>query len=133
MDQQVWPLIIIFTLFFIEAELETNDGTIDLCSEICLGAYKFANSLTDTSNCDLCKKNFVNNLKTKRKIYFSGKSNQFCSEACQNVFVMQSREIVPCSWCKVRKYNFDMIEKYLEDGTQKHLCSLNCFSLFSKK
>ena len=116
------------------AELETNDGTIELCSDPCLGAYKFANSLTDASTCDLCKKDFVNTLKTKKKIFFGGKSNQFCSEACQNVFVMQTREIVPCSWCKVRKYNFDMIEKYMEDDltAAKHLCSLNCFNLFMK-
>ena len=116
----------------VEAELETNDGVIELCCDTCLSTYKFAHNMTDACKCDLCKKEFVNTLKTKRKIYFGGKSNQFCSEACQNVFVMQTREIVPCSWCKVRKYNFDMIEMFHEDSA-KHLCSLNCFNLFSKK
>jgi hypothetical protein len=60
--------------------------------------------------------------------------------ACQNVFVMQSREIVPCSWCKVRKYNFDMIERFNNnnvvnngDSNDKasHFCSVNCLKMFT--
>lgn len=114
------------------AELMLEAETIKLCGQPCLGAYKFANNLGNACQCDLCKKEFLNESKDKKTIYYSGKSNVFCSEACQNVFVMQTREIVPCSWCKVRKYNFDMIEKFFEDGTAKHFCSVNCFKLLFK-
>ena len=49
----------------------------------------------------------------------------------QNVFVMQQRKIVPCAYCKVKKYNFDMIEKFPPGQTSNsHLyCSLNCLNL----
>jgi len=119
----------------VEAELILEDDkVIKLCSAPCLGAYKFGNNLLDTYPCDLCNKECQKikdkngKLVPKKVIYFSGKSNRFCSEACQNVFVMQTREIVPCSWCKVRKYNFDMIEKF-QKGLAKHFCSVNCLRL----
>ena len=41
---------------------------------------------------------------------------------------MKERKIVPCSTCKVKKYNFDMIEKF-PDGDQSSsslYCSLYC-------
>ena len=41
---------------------------------------------------------------------------------------MKERKIVPCSTCKVKKYNFDMIEKF-PDGDQSSsslYCSLFC-------
>jgi len=119
----------------VEAELILEDDkVIKLCSAPCLGAYKFGNNLKDTYPCDLCSKECQKikdkngTLVPRKVIYFSGKSNRFCSEACQNVFVMQTREIVPCSWCKVRKYNFDMIEKF-QNGIAKHFCSVNCLRL----
>ena len=116
----------------VESELILEDKTIKLCSEICLGAYKFANNLADAVKCDLCNKETPKNYKNGKVIYFGGKSNRFCSEACQNVFVMQSREIVPCSWCKVRKYNFDMIERYgdAQKEIPQHFCSVNCLKLY---
>ena len=48
--------------------------------------------------------------------------------ALQNVYIMKERKIVPCSTCKVKKYNFDMIEKFPEaDQTSSNLyCSLFC-------
>ena len=119
----------------VEAELiiPHEDRVIKLCSIMCMGAFKFGHGYTNTFPCDLCSKESVidKNSRTgsgRKIIYYSGKSNQFCSEACQNVFVMKTREIVPCSWCKVRKYNFDMIEKF-RDGIAKHYCSINCLRL----
>ena len=43
---------------------------------------------------------------------------------------MQNREIVPCKWCNVRKYNFDMIEKAdpSQSGKFIYYCSLNCYN-----
>ena len=32
----------------------------------------------------------------------AGSSKAFCSKACQNVYVMTNRKIVPCANCKVR-------------------------------
>lgn len=45
-----------------------------------------------------------------------------------NIFIITKRQIVPCQWCKVKKYNFDMIEK-LSGGNKIMLCSLNCLTL----
>ena len=45
-------------------------------------------------------------------------------------FSLQNREIVPCKWCNVRKYNFDMIEKAdpSQSGKFIYYCSLNCYN-----
>ena len=56
---------------------------IKLCSVPCLGAYKFANNLTDAFPCDLCGKDCQmgkdKNGKPapKKVIYYSGKSNRY--------------------------------------------------------
>ena len=130
-EDEVAPCAVCSNEKAVEAELIIDESkSIKLCSDPCLGAYKFGNNLTDTIPCDLCKRELPRKSKLRKNIYYGGKSATFCSEACQNVFVMQTREIVPCSWCKVRKYNFDMIEKFL-NGLAKHFCSVNCFKLLS--
>ena len=108
----------------VEKTLQTKDQLVKLCSGPCASAYKFGLE-SPSSECDLCENFFTADLPEAKEIFYSGTSKKFCSEACQNVFVMQTREIVPCSWCKVRKYNFDMIEKF-EGDKAKHFCSINC-------
>ena len=84
-------------------------------------------------------------------IYYDGCCRQLCSKPCQNVFVMKERRIVPCAQCKVKKYNFDMIEKFrsgqvripstieyyytglLQDQPSSLYCSLNCLALHASQ
>ena len=113
----------------VEKTIQTKDALIKLCSGPCASAYKFGLE-GPTKECDLCNNFFTSDLPEAKEIFYGGTSKRFCSEACQNVFVMQTREIVPCSWCKVRKYNFDMIERF-EKGVAKHFCSINCLKLVS--
>lgn len=54
----------------------------------------------------------------------------FCSKTCLNIFIITNRKIVPCNWCKVKKYNFDMIKKELKTGQVMMMCSLNCLTLY---
>ena len=111
----------------VEKTLQTKDSLVKLCSGPCASAYKFGLE-GPTKECDLCNNFFTADLPEAKEIFYGGTSKRFCSEACQNVFVMQTREIVPCSWCKVRKYNFDMIERFEKD-VAKHFCSINCLKL----
>lgn len=59
----------------------------------------------------------------------AGGAQCFCSKSCMNVFISNSRHIVPCSWCKVKKYNFDMIRRAAA-GAALAMCSLNCLNLY---
>ena len=47
---------------------------------------------------------------------------------------MKERKIVACSYCKVKKYNFDMIEKFPNGSSSSSnlYCSLNCLGLSGK-
>jgi len=110
-------------------EILREKEVVKLCSDPCFSAFKFVNSV-DTHQCDLCTKHF-DVLIPNIHIYYDGLSKIFCSKPCQNVFVMQQRKIVPCAYCKVKKYNFDMIEKFPPGQTSNsHLyCSLNCLNL----
>lgn len=142
------------------AEYDEYNGlmVVKLCSQACLSAYKFTHSAREgciTEPCDQCKTPFQR-LEEEREnaeewlkdysknvhvIFYKGMSKRFCSSACQNVYVMQNREIVPCMNCKVRKYNFDMIEKYRKPAnlplnapipstsTASYFCSTNCLKV----
>lgn len=46
-----------------------------------------------------------------------------------NIYIIAKREIAPCQWCKVRKYNFDMIQKVSSTHGLMMLCSINCLSM----
>jgi len=104
--------------------------TIKFCeNSSCLSAYKFANKI-ESVVCANCKKGF-DDKDIHFPIYCDGGVNLYCSQACQNVAIMLNRKIVPCSNCRVKKYNFDMIEVY-EDSvstTPNMYCSLHCRTL----
>ena len=70
-----------------------NAFWFSLCQRSPLSATATAfrhQTLTNTFACNLCHREMLKDSKNRRIIYYSGKSNQFCSEACQNVFVMQN-------------------------------------------
>ena len=60
--------------------------------------------------CHLCQKHFDLNMDVPT-IHYEGSSQAFCSKPCQNVFVMQKRKIVPCTYCKVRDRIFTFPNK----------------------
>lgn len=43
-----------------------------------------------------------------------------------NLYICKTREIWQCNWCKVSKYNYDMIQM---NFGKIQMCSLNCLSL----
>jgi len=128
-DDEILPCSVCKETKIVVQEILRIQEVVKLCSDPCFSAFKFVNSV-DTHQCDLCTKHF-DVLVPKLPIYYDGQSKIFCSKPCQNVFVMQKRKIVPCTYCKVKKYNFDMIEKFpLGQTTNSHLyCSLNCLNL----
>merc|ERR1740128_945252 len=118
----------------VEFQIVRADETIKLCgSGSCPNAYKFANNC-NTEVCPTCKKFFDTSMLPRNTIYHDGKQQSYCSKACLNVSIMVNRKIVPCTNCRVKKYNFDMIEIY-EDGDMKPAsmyCSLHCRSLMNR-
>jgi len=128
-EDEVLPCSVCKETKVVVQEILREKEMVKLCSDPCFSAFKFVNSV-DTHQCDLCTKHF-DVLIPKIHIYYDGLSKIFCSKPCQNVFVMQKRKIVPCAYCKVKKYNFDMIEKFPPgQTTNSHLyCSLNCLNL----
>ncbi|GLV41688.1 without children [Carabus blaptoides fortunei] len=99
------------------------------CSEPCFVAFKFVN-VSNPVQCDMCKKYFENENTTEFSIFYDNAVRNFCCKTCQNIYIIANRRIVPCSWCKVKKYNFDMIKKMCPTGQILMMCSLNCLSLF---
>ncbi len=94
---------------------------VRLCGPPCASAYKFANGVRAVK-CDQCAREFDDDAsatgKKRQVMYYGGHTKRFCGEACKNVFVMRNRSIVPCVWCKVKKYNFDMVEKWTDERTR---------------
>lgn len=45
---------------------------------------------------------------------------------------MTNRKIHLCFWCKVKKYNFDMVEQVTQNGQLVSMCSVNCLENFHK-
>ena len=114
----------------VEVELIEKERSKKFCCAQCFGAYKFTNTL-DTLSCAQCKTDF--DLKVSNHvIYYDGLAPRFCTLACRNVYVKQNRKTGPCSWCKVRKYNFDMIEHWTSATSKLTYCSINCLGKASQ-
>lgn len=114
----------------ITIEYDFNGLNYYFCSEPCFVAFCFVNNI-ETGKCNMCKRNF-NRTKLKENVmYYDNVPYNFCSNSCQNIYIIAHRKIVPCSWCKVKKYNFDMIRRYNKnDGLQINMCSVNCLTLY---
>lgn len=83
-----------------------------------------------TDQCKWCKKYFERKQSKNFTIYDDTNPHCFCSKSCMNVYISNTRHIVPCNWCKVKKYNFDMIRRVQANGQAVMMCSLNCLNLY---
>ncbi|XP_033213019.1 zinc finger MYM-type protein 3 isoform X2 [Belonocnema kinseyi] len=102
---------------------------VAICSDPCFAAFKFVNKV-DPDQCSTCKKFFELPNKKSFVVFYENDAHTFCTKTCLNIFIITNRKIVPCSWCKVKKYNFDMIKKELKTGQVMMMCSLNCLTLY---
>ncbi|XP_075553229.1 zinc finger protein without children isoform X1 [Dermacentor variabilis] len=110
-------------------QVDYSDASHRLCSDACVSKFRYANKIKMVV-CENCHKLYDNTDDKSSSLYYDNVCLQFCTKACVNLFVLSHRKIVPCAWCKVKKYNFDMIER-VESATTSHLfCSLNCVNLF---
>ncbi|XP_050354666.1 zinc finger MYM-type protein 3 isoform X1 [Nymphalis io] len=111
-------------------EVEVNKNVSQrLCSDPCFAAFKFVNNIFP-DQCRWCKKYFERKSSLFFTIYEASVPHCFCSKSCMNIYISNSRHIVPCNWCKVKKYNFDMIRRAQGNGQAIMMCSLNCLNLY---
>jgi hypothetical protein len=113
----------------ITIEYECDGTTNYFCSDRCFVAFSFVNNITP-AKCSMCRRNFPNEVLEKNTMFYDNVQYSFCSNSCQNIYIIAHRKIVPCVWCKVKKYNFDMIRRYFKTGPVLNMCSINCLSLF---
>ncbi|CAK9819853.1 Zinc finger MYM-type protein 3 [Anthophora plagiata] len=111
-----------------EVQIDRSDP-VAICSEPCFAAFKFVKKV-DPEQCSTCKKFFELPNKKSSVVFYENEAHTFCSKTCLNIFIITNRKIVPCNWCKVKKYNFDMIKKELKTGQVMMMCSLNCLTLY---
>ncbi|KAH9643986.1 hypothetical protein HF086_004247 [Spodoptera exigua] len=131
MPQPVWAKCAVCSLekpTSIEVEV-SEELSQRLCSDPCFAAFKFVNNIFP-DQCRWCKKYFERRQSKCFTIYEGSNSHCFCSKSCMNVYISNSRHIVPCNWCKVKKYNFDMIRRVQPNGQAIMMCSLNCLNLY---
>lgn len=110
----------------VRVEFNLEQKLYTFCSNPCFSAFKFVNNIV-ADQCELCYKYFQRILSECYTIYIKKRAKVFCSQTCFNVFMANNRYIVPCQWCKVKKYNFDMIVRQ-EESQDIVLCSLKCLS-----
>ncbi|XP_077264989.1 zinc finger protein without children isoform X1 [Temnothorax americanus] len=106
-----------------------NSTPVAICSEPCFAAFKFVKQVKP-EQCSTCKKFFELPNKQNFIVFYENEPHTFCNKTCLNIFIITNRKIVPCNWCKVKKYNFDMIKKELKTGQTLMMCSLNCLTLY---
>ncbi|XP_055544022.1 zinc finger MYM-type protein 4 [Wyeomyia smithii] len=98
------------------------------CSTPCFSAFKFVNNV-NPDECAMCKTYFERKSADCFTIFTADRGPEgapFCSKICMNLYIITNRKIVSCNWCKVKKYNFDMIQKVVGNMA---MCSLNCLTL----
>ncbi|CRK99062.1 CLUMA_CG011981, isoform B [Clunio marinus] len=102
------------------------DGSIHrFCSTPCFSAFKFVNNVSP-DKCEMCTRYFERKSSESFTIYQGKDPKMFCTQACMNIFITKNREIWKCNWCKVSKYNFDMVQM---NFNETRMCSLNCLTL----
>ncbi|XP_056646796.1 zinc finger MYM-type protein 3 isoform X2 [Diorhabda sublineata] len=99
------------------------------CGEPCFVAFCFVNNISP-GKCAMCRRHFPKSILEKHTMYYDNVQHSFCSTSCENIYIISHRKIVPCSWCKVKKYNFDMIRRYSKVGSVINMCSVNCLGLY---
>ncbi|KAK9889406.1 hypothetical protein WA026_004680 [Henosepilachna vigintioctopunctata] len=99
------------------------------CSEPCFVAFSFVNNIK-AGKCAMCRRSFSSETLEKYAMFYENSLHSFCSNSCQNIYIIAHRKIVPCTWCKVKKYNFDLIRKFNRNGPTLNMCSVNCFNLY---
>lgn len=114
----------------VQVQVITAASTINLCSEVCFKAFKFVNKSISQSPCYMCKKYFETSSANKVTVYYENELLSFCSKTCMNINILAKRRIVACNWCKVKKYNFDMIRRKSTNKIVTNWCSLNCMALY---
>ncbi|XP_055387780.1 zinc finger MYM-type protein 3 isoform X3 [Condylostylus longicornis] len=114
----------------VQVELMLDGRGINFCSSPCFSAFKFVNNIIP-DKCGLCSKHFERKSIEHFTIHNGNTAQIFCGKICMNMFITQNRKIVFCQWCKVKKYNFDMIEKQSNNTNEKLMfCSLNCLVFY---
>ncbi|XP_021933067.1 zinc finger MYM-type protein 4 isoform X3 [Zootermopsis nevadensis] len=113
----------------VKVEVILDNKLHKLCSEPCFAAFKFVNKV-NADHCDMCKKYFDKSKTEIYSVYYDDAPHSFCCKTCMNVYILANRKIVPCNWCKVKKYNFDMIKRVTANGQVLMMCSLNCLTLY---
>lgn len=99
---------------------------MNFCKNPCFSAFKFVNNVS-ADPCGMCHKQFERRLDRNFTIYKSVRDFVvFCSKICMNIYITFNRSIVSCQWCKVKKYNFDMVQR---QHLNQCVCSLNCLNL----
>nr|CAD7441599.1 unnamed protein product [Timema bartmani] len=113
----------------VKIEVQLDNKIQKLCSPPCFAAFKFVNKL-NADKCDMCKKYFDKKKVENFSVFYDDSPHNFCCKTCMNVYILANRKIVPCNWCKVKKYNFDMIKRVVSSGQILMMCSLNCLTLY---
>ncbi|XP_066248993.1 zinc finger MYM-type protein 3 [Euwallacea similis] len=113
----------------ITIEFEHDDNLNYFCGEPCFVAFVFVNKISP-GKCAMCRRNFSKSILEQHTMFYDNVQHSFCSNSCKNIYIIAHRKIVPCSWCKVKKYNFDMIKKYSKTVPVINMCSINCLNLY---
>ncbi|XP_075146129.1 zinc finger protein without children isoform X2 [Haematobia irritans] len=112
----------------VRVEIILDDKEHNFCSNPCFSAFKFVSNIV-ADQCGMCSKYFERKATESFTIYSEKRAKVFCTRVCLNIFIVVNRRIVSCQWCKVKKYNFDMILKQ-QDNQEIQMCSLNCLTLY---
>ncbi|KAJ8936688.1 hypothetical protein NQ318_012507 [Aromia moschata] len=84
----------------ITIEFELDGSPNYFCSEPCFVAFSFVNNISP-GKCAMCRRHFPKAVLEKQTtMYYDNVQHSFCSNSCENIYIIAHRKIVPCSWCK---------------------------------
>ncbi|CAG7820398.1 unnamed protein product [Allacma fusca] len=111
-------------------ELVLPVGNFKVCSDFCWTKLLEMKNIKRPVKCEICSKYLNLELGVLPPAFYVSASRKvygFCSATCKNVYVLRSRQILACTTCKVKKYNYDLMEHIDENDVSAFaVCSLNC-------
>ncbi|KAI1291019.1 Zinc finger MYM-type protein 4 [Halotydeus destructor] len=113
-------------------KLKLADRQFSACSEACVAAFRFKYKIS-CCYCDNCGNAHVISGKINI-LTANGRLRIFCSARCVTLFVLKTRTIVSCTQCNVKKYSFDLVERYDRHSDRVQLfCSVQCLNSLANR
>lgn len=109
---------------------ENDERIYEFCCEPCFTSFCHQANILLTY-CAVCREASKPTADFEKYSFFiNNRMIHLCSKICKKMYILDSRKLITCQTCMVRKYTYDMIRKTFDFGQEVTVCSVFCLCMF---